>query len=155
IDENYLFQRNALSGTQAMIAKTLDLPREGWFGRMNAGSGNVRDALIAAGGAGQDVATKSLGILGSDGADGVRGNIRGLAFKDYGQRCAFWPDSDFNTKDKRSVRDGHYSIFGPLHMLTHVNQNGVATNEGAQALIDAMAGVSQVGTVNIIDLYAK
>lgn len=154
-DPNYLFQRNVSSGTQAQIARTLGLPRDAWFGRMNAGSGNVRDALIASGAAGQEVASKSLGILGSDVADGARSSIRGLAFQDYRQTCAFWPDSRVDATDKRSVRDGHYSIFGPLHMLTRVDRNGVATSPGAQALIDAIAGVTPLPGVNVIDLYAR
>jgi ABC-type phosphate transport system substrate-binding protein len=154
-DQSYLFQRNSSSGTQAEISATLGLDRGNWYGKPNATSGNVRDALIAAGASGQDPANKALGILSSDFADGVRTNIRALAFQDYKQRCAFLPDSSATSTDKRNVRDGHYSIFGPLHMLTHVNSKGVAVNDGAQTLLDTIAGVIPIGSVDIINLYAK
>ena len=62
-------------------------------------------------------AVGSIGILASDVADSYRDRLRILAYQDYGQRCAFTPDSSETSKDKRNVRDGHYPIFGPLHRL--------------------------------------
>src|SRR5262249_41662242 len=82
-DPNYLAQPSASSGTQSEISATLGPDRGAWYGKANATSGNVRDALIAAGGSGQATADKALGILSSDFADTQRNTIRGLAFQDY------------------------------------------------------------------------
>ncbi len=150
-----LFQRNGSSGTQAMIAATVGLARGSWYGKSFNGSGPMRDALIAAGGQGQTVASETLGILSSDVVDPVRTNLRVLAFQDYDQRCAFFPDSSPTATDKANVRDGHYSNFGPLHMLTHVNNSGVPTNADAATVLNAVTGVAPPTGVDIIDLYAK
>jgi hypothetical protein len=53
------------------------------------------------------------------------------------------------------VRDGHYSIFGPLHMLSHVTNGGVPANGDAGTVLNAITGVAPPSGVDIIDLYAK
>jgi hypothetical protein len=155
IDPNQIFQRNGSSGTQAMIAAVIGVPRNNWIAKGTSGSGAIRDTVIAAGGMGQDVANKTIGILSSDGLDPVRANLHGLAFQDFNQRCGFYPDSTAMATDKANVRDGHYSIFGPLHMLTHVNMSGVPVNNDAATVLNAITGVAPPSGVDIIDLYAK
>lgn len=150
-----IFQRNGSSGTQAMLAATIGVPKDSWYGKSFSGSGAIRDALVAAGGMGQGVASKTIGILSSDVADAVRTNLRILAFQDYNQRCGFYPDSSVTSKDKVNVRDGHYPNFGPLHMLTHVNTNGIPTSAEASTVLNAITGVAAPDGVDIIDLYAK
>jgi len=153
-DPTYIFQRSATSGTQNMIASTIDVPAAQWFGVKNAGSTNVRDALIAAGGAGLDIAKKAIGILSSDITDDLRDQLHVLAFQDYDQHCSFWPDSTPNAFDKINVRDGHYPIWGPLHMLAHVS-GGVPVNDSVARVLSIITGSETLSGVDIIDLYAK
>jgi hypothetical protein len=154
-DPNQIFQRNGSSGTQNMIAATIGVPATHWIGKTTTGSGAIRTAVINAGGMGQDIANKTIGILSADGADPFRANLHVLAFQDYGQRCAFYPDSNPMAFDKANVRDGHFANFGPLHMLTHVNTLGVPVNANASILLNAITGVLPPPGVDIIDLYAK
>src|SRR5688572_18367010 len=104
-DQTRILQRDRNSGTQAMIALIIGVPRDVWFGKLHSSGGPLRDALKAAGGLGQDVANKSIGILSSDALDPERTTLRGLAFQDHGQGCAFHPDSTVSAKDKINVRD--------------------------------------------------
>jgi ABC-type phosphate transport system substrate-binding protein len=155
-DPTLLFQRSASSGTQSMIAAAIGVSRFQWFGRTNAGSGNVRDALLAAGMAGSDPANRALGILGTDIADTLRDRIRILAYQHYAQNCAFYPDSSVTARDKRNVRDGHYPIFGPLHMIARVDPSThMASSPAVQRLINVINGVETLSGVNVIDIYAR
>jgi hypothetical protein len=149
-----IFQRNGSSGTQNMIAATIGVPASHWYGTTTSGSSTIRTAVINAGGAGQDTANKTIGILSSDGADPFRANLHVLAFQDRGQSCAFFPDSTAMALDKANVRDGHFANFGPLHMLTHVS-GGLPVNANAATLLNAVTGVTPPPGVDIIDLYAK
>lgn len=148
-DPQWLLQRNANSGTQGMIAATIGVPRDRWFGRSLSGSSDMVNALLAAGMMGGSVANSTLGILSTDIVDGMRSQLRVLAFQDYGQRLAFWPDSDPNARDKRNVRDGHYPIWGPLHMVAQTPVRGPV-----QTLVNAVNGVTVLPNVNVINSYA-
>jgi hypothetical protein len=150
-----IFQRNSSSGTQAMIAATIGVPANHWLAKFTTGSGDIRTQVINAGSAGQDIANKSVGILASDGADPFRANLHILAFQNYGQRCGFFPDSTAMALDKANVRDGHYAHFGPLHMISHVDLNGVNTNPNVAIVLNAITGVAPPAGVDIIDLFAK
>jgi hypothetical protein len=64
-----------------------------------------------------------------------------LGFQDFGQKCAYWPDSSLNTFDKKWVRSGDYPIWGPLHMLAKVPSMGAdPTSALAKKLIDYLTG---------------
>lgn len=57
-----------------------------------------------------------LGILGTELYDGkFRENdyVKFLAFKGFGQRYAYFPDSTSESYDKQNVRDGHYLPWAP------------------------------------------
>jgi hypothetical protein len=158
-DPHGILQRTSTSGTQAMIAATIGLPRDRWIGVPNSGSSGLRDALLVRGMMGTMVANQSIGILASDVADPYRDRLRILAYRDLGQNCAFTPDSSESSKDKRNVRDGHYPIFGPLHMIARANA-GAATNGNVQRLINVIDGVETLhdtsGTpLDIIVTYAQ
>ncbi len=74
--------------------------------------------------------------------DTVRPTLGVLAYKHYGQnRCAYFPDSTDQAKDKRNVRDGHYAMWGPIHFFTHVN-NGIPINPSAARAISMWIGVT-------------
>ncbi len=153
-DPAFIFQRNASSGTQAMIAAAINVPATRWFGKSNKGSGDVRDALIAAGSAGKDAANKAIGPLSADFTDALRDKLRILGFQDYKQKCAFWPDSTPKSFDKRNVRDGHYPIWSPLHMLAHVDLSTIPVKAAAQRLIGIIAGNIELPKVDTIGSYA-
>ncbi|MES1182671.1 MAG: hypothetical protein ABUL60_02590 [Myxococcales bacterium] len=160
-DESALLQRSASSGTQAMLAAAIGVPPGRWKGKANKSSDDVAAALQAAAKT-QDTANAALGILGADYIDSrtLRAQIRPLAFQDTHQACAVTPDSSETAKDKRNVRDGHYPIWGPLHLLYKVNTKGEPENSAIrQPLLDMvgyLAGTKPLPNgLSLFDVYAQ
>jgi hypothetical protein len=104
-------------------------------------------------------AEQTIGTLSIDYAEKVRDSLHILYFQAKGQLAGFLPDSAPNSFDKRNVRDGHYSAWGPIHLYTRL-VGGQASGPAAafivpfnvpnQALIDAtIAG----GTVPVCAMH--
>jgi ABC-type phosphate transport system substrate-binding protein len=120
-DFKLYFIRNSGSGTQQMISRAINVDPKKWWGLDRGSSGAVRDKMEAVT---PDKASQAIGIISTDFADAVRSDLRILAFKGTGQTCAYFPDSTEFTHDKDNVRDGHYSIWGPIHFYANVT-NGI------------------------------
>ena len=141
--------RNFQSGTETMLAKAINVPTSKWpTAADKGGSGGVVTAIASPTGA----ADATIGILASNEADNNRDKIKRLAFKGYGQECAFYPDSTYSSKDKLNVREGHYAVWGPLHMLTKVDANNVPTSAVAKGFLDVLSGAAVVDGVDPVDL---
>ena len=153
IDLAQLFTRFPSSGPQTLIGAQIGLPPSLWLGPVKTGSEPMRDALKAANAAGATVANKTIGILSATYADDERDTLSFLAFRDRGQKVAFFPDSKHDGYDRRNVRDGHYPLWGPLTMLTHVDGTGRPT-ANVQRFFNVVNGVETVPSVDIISLYA-
>lgn len=122
--------RNSSSGTQQMMARAIGVNAAQWWGVDRGGSTRVRDSLLAVAPA---RANGAIGILSTDFADAERARLRILAFKDKNQLCAYYPDSSQFTRDKLNVRDGHYSIWGPVHLYAAITDG--LPNPAAAALV--------------------
>jgi hypothetical protein len=134
-DANFIFQRDVNSGTQQMMSVAIGVPVEKWRGTPATSSGDLATRL-----AGVADAEKAIGIVTAEVAGDEKARLNVLAFKDTGQNCAYWPDSNSSSSDKKNVRDGHYPIWGPLHLLTKINPSGYALNDVAKELIAYMTG---------------
>jgi hypothetical protein len=133
-DPSLYFVRNSGSGTQQMISRAIKVDATKWWGLDRGGSSQVQTQLqaVSAG-----LANSAVGILSTDFADTVRGSLRILAFQDVGQLAGYYPDSSLNTRDKRNVRDGHYSIWGPVHFFAALTtNNNTLPNMAATALVN-------------------
>jgi hypothetical protein len=62
----------------------------------------------------------TLGILGTELFDQRRNDIKLLAFKTFGQKFAYFPDSTNATFDKQNVRDGHYLPWSPTPYIAKI-----------------------------------
>lgn len=133
-DLNLFFVRSASSGTQQMMSLAIGVGASRWWGVDTGGSTVVRSSLLAVP---TNRASGAIGILSTDFADKDRDSLRIMAFQASGQRCAYYPDSTPFTRDKLSVRDGHYSIWGPVHLYTAVS-NGLPS-PAATALVTRFA----------------
>jgi len=160
-DENYLFKRSATSGTQAMLAAAIGVPAAAWKGKAHKASSDVA-ASIQAAGQKQETANAALGILAADYIDtkNLRAQIRVLAFQDTAQHCALFPDSSSTARDKLNVRDGHYPIWGPLHLLLRVDGQGkplnAANRQAVTDIIGYLSGTKALpNQVQLLDLYAQ
>ena len=160
-DEDYLFKRSPSSGTQAMLAAAIGVPAAVWKGKAHKTSDDVA-ADIQAAGQTQATANLALGIIAADYIDSknLRAQVRVLAFQDSAQHCAVFPDSTSNAKDKRNVRDGHYPVWGPLHLLLRVDSLGNPINPAnRQAVTDIVGYLSGTKAlpngVKLINVYAQ
>jgi len=151
-DPTYYQVRSETSGTQQMISAAIKVPATQWMGTSNAKSGDLLNALVAAAGAGH--ADASLGILATDVTDKNRDKVRTLAYQHYGQTCGYLPDSDVTSFDKQNVRDGHYMIWGPLHLLAEADASNVPVNADAKVVIDYLTGAVVPTTFDLIALEA-
>jgi ABC-type phosphate transport system substrate-binding protein len=150
VDETFIFQRSATSGTQAMIAAAINVPPNKWKGVPESSSGNMLSALVAAGSTG---AEKAIGILSSDVVDANRDKLKILAYQHTSQDCAWLPDSSSTAFDKINVRDGHYPIWGPLHLLSRVDAAKNPVKADAAKLIGYFTGKNTPPAgVSLLDL---
>jgi hypothetical protein len=156
-DPAFLLDRASSSGTQNMIGAAIGVPANQWQGTPQKSSGAVVTAItdIVNDGGTQNV-DKTMGILASDVADSNRMYLRPLAFQDVGQSCGWFPDSTATSFDKQNVRDGHYPIWGPSHLIAAVDSSGNATNPAVTTVINTLNGANTTvtSTLDVIAFYA-
>jgi hypothetical protein len=144
VDPQYFFIRPDSSGTKNMLAAAIKVPVAKWKGIFaengkSFGSNEVRDHVAAQ----AANAEKTIGILGADVYDDARGSVKALAFRGFGQKHAYWPDSTPTSFDKRNVRDGHYLGFGYAHLVARL-ENGQVANPKAKLLVDVLTQAQDV-----------
>ena len=135
VDEARIFQRDALSGTQRMIAAAIGVDATLWRGTRTTGSGDMRTKV-----GGAMPGEGAIGVLSADVAQESRATLQILAYQHYGQSCGYYPDKELASNDKQNVRDGHYAIWGPLHLFTLMSSNGYPANMQAADVIGFMTG---------------
>ena len=85
VDNNFIFRRNALSGTQTMIAAAINVDPTRWTGKDMGGSAGVYNALTAL--VAQADIDKAVGILAADYSS--KSGVKQLAYQHVGQRCGY------------------------------------------------------------------
>jgi hypothetical protein len=127
VDAN-IFRRNGSSGTQSMTAAALALNNADWHGTDTGGAGAMITQVTNK--AGTPDAESTLGILSQTdyvlASTALVHKMRFLAFEHFHQTAAYYPSSTDTAKDLANVRDGHYAIWGPLHVIAPVTP-GTAT----------------------------
>jgi hypothetical protein len=146
VDAN-VFIRTPTSGTQAMIAKALNIPSDKMKGTSESKSGDLLTAVATSADP-----ESTIGILASDLADANRDKVKILAYQHYKQACGYLPDSTSSAFDKINVRDGHYPVWGPLHMFTKVDAQKNPVNPEAANLIQVIQGKKAIANANILDI---
>lgn len=143
--QNLRFKRgNTASTTLVMSAAIGLLPSD-----MNAESPDSSTSDILAG---KVIASRSnpnaaLGILGTELYDAKyreNGQLKLLAFKGFGQRYAYFPDSKSTTFDKQNVRDGHYLPWAPTPYIFKTEPAG----SNARRLFELVMGTRAVADVD-------
>jgi hypothetical protein len=139
-------QRNKDSGTQMLVAKNINVAGDMMKGHMNATGGNVITSLT------MGAASSPMQVIGFVAADAYKGAlsaatpapIHSLAFRGFGQTTAYYADSTATATDRRNVRDGHYVIAGPEHMIVPLTGGAPAAN--AQKFISWINGDMMIDT---------
>jgi ABC-type phosphate transport system substrate-binding protein len=135
LNNAYMFARNALSGTQQIIAHTISVPAGRWKSMDMGGSQQVANAVGTS-----TMPEPTIGILGADFYDLHRDTLTSLAFQSFHQKGAYYADSTATSFDKQNVRDGHYTAFGYLHMIYHVDATQTPISNGAKRFVDWING---------------
>jgi hypothetical protein len=145
-DPTVILQRNSSSGTQNMIATAINVLAAKWQPAANthASSDLLYADLTKAETAGN--AAAAIGILSTDYVDVHRDKVKELAYQHYGQTCGYLPDSSPTSFDKVNVRDGHYMIWGAMHLYAHATA-GKSPNADAQAVLDLLSLEADDGTM--------
>lgn len=135
INELHMFIRKTTTSTLLAWADNLTIPAGKFLGVQEAGSPDVT-AAVASG----DKA--SIGILGAEVYDGNRTQIKALAYRAKGQYAAYYPDSSFASRDKKNVRDGHYTVWSPTVWMYAVGTDGTAVDLDAKYVVDLITGAT-------------
>lgn len=139
---SHIFRRNASSGTQVMIGTAIGLDPNSWTGSSGGGDKGSSDGVYAAltsGLSSQTDFNDAIGILSADYS--AKSGVRALGYQHYGQHCPYTPD--IAAGDKRNTREGRYAIWGPIHLLTQVDQStGLAKNPLARDFINYLLGTT-------------
>lgn len=148
-DEQFIFKRYEGSGNQQTISTFIGVPVDRWRGQEVRSSADMKPKLIAS-----TNPEKTIGITSGDVADDVdtRRTLRTLAYQHYGQSCAFTPDSDLGSYDKRNVRDGHYYMWAPVHFYARV-VGGVIQDSVVRDVVNSLSGAKPLPSKNT-DLLA-
>lgn len=134
-DEGFLFVRDASSGTQQMFAAAIGVDADRWRGQITTSSSALVTKITSS-----IKPEATLGILTAEVAGANRATLSTLAYQDADQTCGYWPDSTSSAFDKRNVRDGHYALWGPLHLLTKLDGMGYPINKSAGDVIAYLTG---------------
>jgi hypothetical protein len=144
-DERFILKRFEKSGNQQTISAFIGVPVDRWMGQEVRSSADMKPLLLAS-----SDPEKTIGITSGDVADDIdsRGSLRTLAYQHYGQSCAYTPDSDLASFDKKNVRDGHYYMWAPLHIYAHV-EGGVVKDPIVRDVVNYLSGAKTLPSKNV------
>jgi hypothetical protein len=130
-----MFIRPTTKSTLVSMAANIGVPPAKWLGTVEQSSTNVLTAVSTSA-----APEPTIGILGIDLYDQNRATTTLLAYRAYQQNLAFWPDSSSTTFDKKSMRDGHYTMWSDTQYLTAVDSSNNPTNANAKYWLDLVLG---------------
>jgi hypothetical protein len=135
-DESQYFIRTTTKSTLLALAANIRVPGAKWKGTQFDGSPMVVSGL--------QMSTNpeaSIGILGDEIYDKNRNTLKVLAYRAYDQKHAYFPDSRSSTRDKRNIRDGHYTPWSPTIWMTKIDTTSQApVNAEAERVIKLILG---------------
>lgn len=138
-DETLMYIRNDESGTQQMLGAGIGVPPNRWKGMDAGSSGNIVMGMQTS-----TNPESTIGILTAEVAGANRSSLNVLAYQDVDQKCGYWPDSTPTATDKKNVRDGHYPLWGPLHLLTQVDALGYPIDPDTKDVVAYVTGTKDV-----------
>jgi len=148
LDQALRFSRGPTASTALTCAAAIGLKGSQLKGTVPAGNTST-EVLNLVATSGNPEAT--IGLMGTEVYDGARNLVKLLAFKGFGQRFAYYPDTSATAFDKKNVRDGHYLPWAPTPYLTRVDGAGKAVDPNVQRVIDLVLGARVDADVNGLD----
>jgi hypothetical protein len=153
IVQDLRFKRNDTASTTLTIGAAIRVPASKMQTR-TGGAFPTSEALITAVLASTNAAA-TLGILGVELYDDRRAtDLKLLAFKSFGQRYAYFPDSTSTSFDKANVRDGHYLPWSPTPYIFLSSDGATPSDAKVKRLFDLVSGTAVEANVNGLDEVA-
>jgi hypothetical protein len=135
-DENELYVRTNTKSTLLTWAANIAVEPTKWHGQRLDGS-----PMVVAGLQNSTNPGAAMGILGAEVYDSNRDTLTELAFRAQGQYAAYFADSTSTSRDKKNIRDGHYTVWSPTVWMNKIDPTThQPTNADAQYVIDMIAG---------------
>ena len=148
LDQALRFSRSATKSTALTTAAAMGLKASQLKGTIPIGNSST-EVLNFVATSGTPEAT--IGIMGTEVYDGARNLVKLLAFRGFGQKYGYFPDSSSTSFDKKNVRDGHYLPWAPTPYITLVDGAGKAIDANVQRIIDLVLGARVDADVNGLD----
>lgn len=133
-DETAMHIRTITKSTLLAWAANISVPGDKWKGMRWDGSPMVVSALQAA-----PAPETAIGILGAEVYDNLRDSLNVLAFRAKNQYAAYYPDSTATSRDKKNVRDGHYTVWSPTVWMD-TTSGGTPVKADARYVVELIAG---------------
>lgn len=137
------FQRAATASTTLTMAAAIRVPASLMQGTILAP--DTSDNIITSVKATTDTPDAILGVLGMDLYDTRRADVKLLAFRTFGQRFAYFPDSTSASFDKVNVRDGHYAPWAPTPYIAVKDSTGNFVDPDARRVFELVMGLRGPG----------
>jgi hypothetical protein len=131
-DPQFIWKRSATTGTAGITARGLGVAATDLWGVDQRTAGNMASQLLGANN--QTYAEKTIGMLSMDVGQTNKTNLTLMYFQARGALAGYLPDLKPATTDKENVRDGHYPLWGPIHLYTREIAPQTLT-AGAQAFV--------------------
>jgi hypothetical protein len=123
VDPSSWWVRSATTGTTGIIARGVGVPPTDLWGIDQRSANNMVSQLLSVSSTATD---QTIGLLSIDFADKEKTNLSMLAFQPAGALAGFLPDLKPYTRDKENVRDGHYPLWGPIHLYTRASGGDIS-----------------------------
>ena len=130
-DEQLYFIRTTTKSTLVALAANIRVPAAKWKGKRLDQSTEVVNGVASSA-----TPEKTIGILGAEIYENSRDKLNTLAFRAYRQTKAYYPDSTAAARDKRNLRDGHYTAWSPTVYMAKVGTDGAPADARVKLLLD-------------------
>ncbi len=145
VDEHFVFTRLATKSTALTLSAAVGVqPVTKLRGTPFNGSTEVLNSVAQS-----TNPEKTIGLMGTEIYDQNRDKVTELAFRAFGQRYAYLPDSSPTSFDKKNLRDGHYTPWAQTIYITPIDTGSKApAKPKAQLLIDLVLGNTTLADVD-------
>jgi hypothetical protein len=151
-DPTFILHRDENSGAENIFAKTLGLDVGKFSGTSLNSTGTLVTEVADSSGPAVDA---TIGGANVSLLDQRRDDVRVLAYQHFDQTCGYYPDRTLTSFDKKNVRDGHYPMWGVVHIFTRVDVAGLPINPGANRFINLTLGTDELPGLDPIALEAE
>ena len=151
VDEAQMYIRALTTSTLLAWAANITVPGPKWKGAQQTGTNGSQ--LVVSMLAGSTAPQSAIGILGAEVYDNERSRLNVLAYRAKGQYAAYYPDSTATSRDKKNVRDGHYTVWSPTVWMDRISGT-TPLNANARYIVDLLTSADGITPAPNFDMLA-